>query len=324
MIKTNYLPKNKKQSSVNNRATRDGFGEALVEIAKNNDNIVGLTADLTESTRMHLFAREFPDRFIQVGVAEQNLIGVAAGLAIEGKVPFAASYAVFSPGRSWDQIRVSVCYSNLNVKIIGGHAGITVGPDGATHQALEDIAITRVLPNITVVSPADYEQAKEATKAISEIDGPCYLRLSRNPSPVFIKTKEAFSIGKAQVLKEGKDLTIIGTGPIVYNALLAADSVKNNISVEVINVHTIKPLDISTILKSAKKTKNIVTIEEHQINGGLGGAVAEILAEKFPTRMLRLGINDQFGQSGEPDQLLDFYNLSVSKIVTAIKAFLDQ
>ncbi|BCX14246.1 MAG: transketolase [Candidatus Dojkabacteria bacterium] len=304
--------------------TRDGFGQGLLEVAKQNSKIVGLCADLTESTRMHWFAENFRERFIQVGVAEQNLIGVAAGLALEGKIPFAASYAVFSPGRNWDQIRVSVCYSNLNVKIVGGHAGLTVGPDGATHQALEDIAITRVLPNLVVISPADSEQARQATIAIANYDGPCYLRLSREASPVFTTSKTTFEIGKAQVLKSGNDLTLIATGPMVFNALMVAENLKADYSVEVINVHTIKPIDIDTIVKSAQKTRKVVTVEEHQINGGLGGAVAEVLGEKYPTPMLRIGMNDCFGQSGKAQELLDFYGLSVYKILEKVKIFLNE
>lgn len=304
------------------KATRDGFGEALVEIAEENKDVVGLCADLTESTRMHLFAKRFPERFVQVGVAEQNLIGVAAGLALEGKIPFAASYAVFSPGRTWDQIRVSVCYSDLNVKIVGGHAGLTVGPDGATHQALEDIAITRVLPNMVVVSPSDYEQAKLATRAIAHHYGPCYLRLSREPSPVFTYNISNFELGKAQILKEGRDVTFLATGPITYNALKAAFMLEDQYSVEVINVHTIKPIDVETIVRSAQKTKRIVTIEEHQVIGGLGGAVSELLSEHYPTQVLRIGMDDKFGQSGKAQELLDFYGLSVEKIINKVKQFL--
>ncbi|GIW58833.1 MAG: transketolase [Candidatus Dojkabacteria bacterium] len=306
------------------KPTRDGFGQGLLEIAKQNPNIVGLCADLTESTRMHWFAESFPERFIQVGVAEQNLIGVAAGLALEGKIPFAASYAVFSPGRNWDQLRVSVCYSNSNVKVVGGHAGLTVGPDGATHQALEDIAITRVLPNLVVISPADSEQARLATIAIANYEGPCYLRLSREASPVFTTPKTTFEIGKAQILKSGKDLTLIATGPMVYNALLVAENLKKDYSVEVINIHTIKPIDCDSIVKSAQKTKKVVTIEEHQINGGLGGAVAEVLSEQCPTPLLRIGMNDSFGQSGKAHELLDFYGLNVDKILEKVKIFLNE
>lgn len=295
--------------------TRNGFGEELALLGASNENIVALSADLTESTRVHLFKEKFPERFFQVGVAEQNMIGIAAGLALEGKIAFAASYAVFSPGRSWDQVRVSVCYSNLNVKIIGGHAGLSVGPDGATHQALEDIAITRVLPNMKVVVPADYEQAKKATRAIALDASPTYLRLGRAGFPSFTLADTEFELGKANVYKEGTDVTIIACGIMVHEALLAAKMLElKEISAEVINVHTIKPLDTQTIIKSAQKTKKVITVEEHQISGGLGGAVSECLSEHYPVPIKRLGVADSFGESAEPQELLEKFGLTKENI----------
>lgn len=302
---------------------RDGFGKALAELGTENEQVVAVSADLTESTRLNYFKEAFPKRFVQVGVAEQNLIGVAAGLAMVGKIPFAASFAVFNPGRSWDQIRVSVCYSNLNVKVVGGHAGITVGPDGATHQALEDIAITRVLPNMTVVIPCDENQAAAATKAVAKHVGPCYLRLSR-ATPVTITSPETpFEIGKAQLLKEGTDITLIATGIMVEHALVAAQELQKNhsISAEVINMHTIKPLDKQALLRTAKKTGKVITLEEHQQIGGLGSAVAEFLSQEYPVPIKIIGIDDTFGESGTSDELLSKYGLNNAQIMKQILDF---
>lgn len=261
------------------KATREGFGEAMLELGKRNKSIVALSGDLRESLRMAEFGKAYPERFIEVGVAEQNMAGVAAGMALCGKIPFICSFAVFSPGRNWDQIRVSIAYTNANVKIIGGHAGIMVGEDGATHQALEDIALMRALPNMVVVVPADYEQAKKATMALADYVGPAYMRLTRPKAPVFTGGSP-FQIGKAQVIKEGRDITIFACGPLVYQALLAAQEFDESVDVEVVNVHTIKPLDVETIVRSAKKTGREITLEDHQINGGLGGAIAEVLKVK--------------------------------------------
>lgn len=298
---------------------RDGFGEGLVEAGKKDKNIVVLTADLAESTRVNLFAKEFPDRFIEVGVAEQNLITVASGLAAAGKIPFAASYAVFSPGRNWEQIRTTVCYNNQPVKIIGSHAGVSVGPDGATHQALEDIALMRVLPNMVVLSPADAIEAYKMAIAMAEYPGPCYIRLSRNSEPQVTTLESSFEIGKMTNLWEGKDVTVIATGPMVYKALLAAKELEENkISVRVLNCHTIKPLDKKMILKAAEETGAIVTVEEHQIAGGLGSAVAEVVSQNYPVPMKIIGIHDSFGESGEPNELLNKYGLTVSEIVKGI------
>lgn len=303
-----------------NASTREGFGQAMVELGEKNKNVVALCADLTESLRLTAFKNSFPERFVEVGVAEQNLVGVSAGLALAGKIPFAGSFAVFSPGRSWDQLRVSVCYSNLNVKIIGGHAGLTVGPDGATHQALEDIAMTRVLPNLTVVVPCDAEQTRAATHAIAKHVGPCYLRLGRDKTPTITKPDTPFTLGKAQVLEEGSDVTIIACGVMVAAALAAAKSIRqyNKIKVRVINLHTIKPLDKSVIVKAAMETKCIVTAEEHQMAGGMGSAVAELLSEHYPVPIIRVGVKDTFGESGQSQELLTKYGLTQNDIEKAV------
>ena len=349
--------------------TRNGFGEGLVDAGKKNTRVVALCADLTESTRIHHFKNAFPDRFIQVGVAEQNLVGLAAGMAAYGKIPFCASYATFSPGRSWDQCRVSVAYGDNNVKIVGAHAGISVGPDGATHQALEDISLMRVLPNMTVISPCDAYQAHAATLAAAKTSGPMYLRFAREKTPVMTTTKTPFKIGKAQIMREGKNLTIVGTGPILYEALLTAeilggskkalntlmkrypnisknikksklhghsmeraqntiqwtsDKIKKMITrigpmnIEVINMHTIKPFDHAALKKSAKKTGCVITIEEHQIHGGLRAAVAESLALHHPTKVIPIGMPNSFGESGKPMELLEKYGMTAPWIMHEI------
>ncbi len=310
------LAKNLFAKNIKFASTRDGYGEGLVFLGENNEKVVVLCADLTESTRTEEFAKLYPKRFIQVGVAEQNLAGVGAGIAHEGYIPFISSFAVFSPGRNWDQIRVSICYSNINVKIASTHAGLSVGPDGATHQALEDIAITRVLPNMSVVVPADALEAKKATIAISELKGPCYLRLGRPKTPIFTTKESPFKIGQAEVLKDGKDVVLIGSGPLLYEALVAAGNIEKNknFSVAVINCHTVKPLDKKTILKYAKKTGAVVTIEDHQISGGLGGAVAEFLSEENPVPIRFVGMPDSFGESGDEKDLLEKYGMQASRI----------
>ena len=285
--------------------SRDGFGHGLVEIGKKKKNVLSLCCDLTDSTRAAWFKKEFPDRFIEVGVAEQNMMGIAAGLSFTGKIPFISSYAVFNPGRNWDQLRVSVCYSKANVKIVGAHAGISVGPDGATHQALEDIAITRCLPNLTVIVPSDAIEAQKATVESTRIKGPVYLRYGREKIPVITTKKTPFKIGKAYIYREGKDVAVVACGVMVYEALVAAEKLQEEgISVMVINNPTIKPLDKETLIKAAKKTKAVVTAEEHQIYGGLGSAVAEVLSQNFPVPMKILGIMDRFGGSGQPEELL--------------------
>lgn len=302
---------------------RDGLGDALLELGRDNPDIVVLTADLAESTRVFDFSRQFPGRFFDVGVAEQNLIGLAAGLALGGKIPFVTSYAVFSPGRNWDQLRVSVCYSHANVKIIGSHAGITVGPDGATHQALEDLAITRVLPNLAVLAPADYEETKKAVRAAAVYPGPVYLRLSREATPAFTLSETPFNIGKANLLREGGDVTLIACGDMVYPALEVAEQLSSqNISCEVINLHTLKPIDPEVIVASAKKTGAVVTLEDHQITGGLYGAVAEVLSQNFPVPIQPVGIHDLFGESGKTEELIKKYGLSAESIKETIKKVL--
>lgn len=305
------------------KSTRDAFGEALVNLAGKNKNLVVVSADLAESTRVSDFAKKYPERFVEVGVAEQNMLGVAAGLALTGKVPIAASFAAFSPGRNWDQLRVSVCYSKANVKIIGSHTGLGAGEDGASHQALEDMAITRCLPNLVVIAPADYHETKKALAAAIAYKGPIYLRLSRQNTTVFTNEKSPFKIGQAQILKKGQDITLIACGSMVSEALAAAKKLASeNISAEVINCHTIKPLDQKTILASVKKTKKVVSIEDHQIHGGMGSAVAEMLAENFPVPMKLLGVNDTFGESGAPAELYKKYGLSQENIISTIKKML--
>jgi transketolase len=319
------LVKNLFAKNIEQVPTRNGYGEGLVEAGKKNPNVVVLCCDLTDSTRSAAFKEKFPQRFIEVGVAEQNMAGLAAGLALEGKVPFCSSYAVFNPGRNWDQVRVSVCYNQANVKIVGAHAGISVGPDGATHQALEDIAITRCLPHMTVIVPCDYLETKKATIEAAKLKGPVYLRFAREKTPVFTTAKTPFKIGKAEVFKEGNDVSIIGCGPLVYVALQAAEQLgKQKIAAEVINCHTIKPIDVKTIVQSAKKTGKVVTIEEHQINGGLGGAVAEVLAQNYPVPMQIIGMPDSFGESGEPQQLLDKYGMNMEHVIKAVKRLLNR
>jgi transketolase len=306
------------------KATREGYGAGLLAAGLKNPHVVALTADLTESTKASAFKNKFPHRFFNVGVAEQNLIGVASGLALCGKIPFASSFAVFSPGRSWEQIRLSVCYQQANVKIVGTHAGVTTGPDGATHQALEDLAITRCLPNLTIISPCDYYQAIQATLAAAEYNGPVYLRFFRDKTAVMTDASTEFKIGQAQIFQKGTDLTIISTGPLTYQALLAAASLqKENISAEVINLHTIKPLDLPTILKSVQKTHCLVTVEEHQLMAGMGSAVVEALAQAYAAPVTEMiGIKDTFGESGTATELLVKYHLDAPSIVKAAKKVL--
>jgi len=300
--------------------SRDGFGHGLVELGKKNKNVVELCCDLTDSTRAGWFKKKFPKRFIEVGVAEQNMMGIAAGLASLGKVPFVSSYAAFNPGRNWDQLRVSVCYSNLNVKIEGAHAGISVGPDGATHQALEDIASTRCLPNLTVIAPCDALEAQKATIAAGIMKGPVYIRYGREKVPVVTSKRTPFTIGKAYVYKEGKDVAIIVNAIMVYEALMAAKELeKKGISAMVINCPTVKPLDKDTLVYAAKKCKAVVTGEEHQIYGGLGGAVAELLSQNYPVPMRIVGVRDRFGESGQPEELLKVYGISRVELIKAVK-----
>lgn len=303
--------------------SRNGFGEGLLHLGEYDSNVVALTGDLAESTRVLEFAKKYPERFVECGVAEQNMMGVAAGMALTGKTPFVASYATFSPGRSWDQLRISVAYSMANVKIAGSHTGLSVGPDGATHQALEDIAITRVLPNMTVVVPCDTIEARKTTIALGTTAGPAYFRLGREKTAVMTTEESPFQVGKASVFKEGKDVALIGSGPILYNGLQAAFELeKEGISVLVINNHTIKPLDVETITWAAKMTGAVVTLEEHQIMGGAGSAVAECLATHFPVPIEMIGMPDSFGESGNPDELYKKFGMDVAAIKQAIKKVL--
>lgn len=294
---------------------RKGFGRGLVEAGKQSEQVVAACADLTESTQMHLFKEAYPDRFIEVGVAEQNLVTVGSGLAAMGKIPFVSSYAAFSPGRNWEQIRTTICINDRPVKIIGSHAGVSVGPDGATHQMLEDIALMRVLPNMVVIAPGDSLEAEKATIAMAKDKRPNYMRLAREATPVFTTPATPFEIGKAYVCTEGQDLTIVSTGSMTYQALVAAETLfKDGIDVEVIHCPTIKPLDAITIIASVKKTKKVITVEEGQIAGGLGGAVAELLGEELPVPVIRMGMRDRFGESGKPEELLKQFGLTAHHI----------
>lgn len=306
-------------------STRLGFGLGLVDAAKANASVVGLCADLTESTQMHLFQKAYPERFVEVGVAEQNLVTVASGLAAVGKIPFISSYASFSPGRNWEQIRTTVCINNQPVKIIGSHVGLYTGKDGATHQMLEDLALMRVLPNMVVLAPVDSNEARKATIAMANDPRPNYMRLTREATPVITTEATPFEIGKAYVFRSGKMLTLISTGVMTAQAMLVADKLANNgIDVEVIHVPTIKPLDSVTLINSIQKTGRAVTLEEGQIAGGLGGAVAEIMSEEMPRPLKRLGMRDSFGQSGTPEQLLKHYKLDVDGILKQINSFINQ
>lgn len=290
---------------------RKGFGRGLLAAGQKNENVVAACADLTGSTAMDLFAKEFPKRFVEIGVAEQNLVTVGSGLAAMGKIPFVSSYAAFSPGRNWEQIRTTICLNDRPVKIVGSHAGVSVGPDGATHQMLEDIALMRVLPNMVVIAPCDSVEAEKATLAMAEDKRPTYLRLAREATPIITTDKTPFAIGKAYVLSEGKDVTIIATGTMTYHALAAAEMLfKDGIDAEVVHVPTIKPLDSATILGSVQKTKAVITAEEGQINGGLGGAIAELLGEHCPRPLRRIGMKDRFGESGEPAELMEHFGLT--------------
>lgn len=304
---------------------RKGFGRGLLEAGKQNENVVAACADLTDSTQMSLFAKEFPERYIEIGVAEQNLVTVGSGMAAMGKIPFVSSYAAFSPGRNWEQIRTTICLNDMPVKIVGSHAGISVGPDGATHQMLEDIALMRVLPNMVVVVPGDSLEAEKATLALAVDKRPGYLRLAREATPVITTEKTPFEIGKAYVYAEGADITVVSTGAMTYQAMVAAEKLfKDGIDLEVIHCPTIKPLDAATILKSVQKTGRVITIEEAQINGGLGGAVAELLSEEHPTILKRMGMRDRFGESGSPDELLKHFGLTAKHIMMTAHELMDK
>jgi transketolase len=298
--------------------TRSGFGEGLLEIGKKNKDVVALCADLTGSLKMNAFENEFPERFFQVGIAEANMMSMAAGMTIGGKIPYTGTFANFSTGRVYDQIRQSIAYSQKNVKICASHAGLTLGEDGATHQILEDIGMMKMLPNMTVIVPCDFNQTKQATMAIADLDGPVYLRFGRPSVPIFVKPDADFVIGKADLLIEGTDVTIIACGHLVWKAIEAAEILaEKGISAEVINMHTIKPLDAQAILKSAAKTGCVVTAEEHMKNGGLGDSVAQVIIQNNPVPQEYVGVDDSFGESGKPEELLTKYNIDTPNIVDA-------
>lgn len=314
--------------SVEQAPIRKGFGEGLLVAAENDERIVGLCADLTESTQMHLFKNKFPERFVEIGVAEQNLAAVASGMAAMGKIPFITSYAMFSPGRNWEQIRTTICYNNRNVKIAGSHAGVSVGPDGGTHQAVEDIALMRVIPRMTVIVPCDSIEARKATMAAAKMEGPVYIRLAREKTPVITTELSPFEIGKAQIFSSAKEnseykLGIIASGALVYQALAAAQDLDGEgIGVSVMNLATIKPMDEEAIVALAQSTGRILTIEEHQVAGGMGSAVAEVLARRNPVPMEFIGVEDKFGQSGTPVELLEHYGMGISRILEKAKKLL--
>jgi transketolase len=308
---------------------RKGFGEGLLIAGETDEKVVGLCADLTESTQMHHFAKKFPQRFVQIGVAEQNLAAVASGMAAMGKVPFISSYAMFSPGRNWEQIRTTICYNDRPVKIVGSHSGVSVGPDGGTHQAVEDIAIMRVIPRMVVLSPCDAIEAKKATIAAAKTGTPVYLRLAREKTPVITTEESPFEIGKAAVFSQppnGKpSVLIIATGAFVYKALRVANELeKEKMGIVVLNIHTIKPLDEKTIIKCAKDAGAVVTVEEHQVSGGLGSAVAETLAQNYPVPIEFIGVKNKFGQSGKPDELLEHYGMGENDIKHAVRRVIDR
>ncbi len=300
--------------------TRNGFGEGLLEAAKANKNVLGICADLSESTRMLALKETLPDQYIEIGVSEQLLVAMAGGLASSGKIPWIASYAMFNPGRSWEQVRTVMALNETNVKIAGAHAGVSVGPDGATHQAIEDIAIMRVIPHMTVVVPCDSVQTKKATLALTEMHGPVYLRFAREKSPIVTTEQTPFEIGKAQVFRQGKDVAIVACGILVYNALIAAQELANEgIDCMVINNHTVKPMDEPAIVEAARRCGAIVTVEEHQVHAGMGSRVAEILAQRHPVPIEFIGVHDQFGQSGDPVELIEHYGMGTTSIKEAVR-----
>lgn len=303
---------------------RKGFGRGLKKAGEQDERIVALCADLTDSTQMGLFKEAFPKRFIEIGVAEQNLVTVAAGMAAMGKIPFTSSYAAFSPGRNWEQIRTTICLNEQPVKIVGSHAGVSVGPDGATHQMLEDIALMRVLPHMVVVVPGDAVEAEKATLALAFNNQPSYLRLAREATPVFTTEHTPFEIGKAYVLRQGTDITLLGTGTMTYQCLVAARILASDgIEAEVVHVPTIKPLDHETILASLRKTGRAISVEEAQVAGGFGSTIAELLAGQMPTPLRRMGMKDQFGESGQPDELLEHFGLTGTHIAMSAHEFID-
>jgi transketolase len=313
----------KKFTFTEKKDTRSGFGAGLSELGKSNPNVVALCADLTGSLKMDAFEKEFPERFFQVGIAEANMMGIAAGLTIGGKIPFTGTFANFSTGRVYDQIRQSIAYSGKNVKICASHAGLTLGEDGATHQILEDIGMMKMLPGMVVINPCDYNQTKAATLAICEHQGPVYLRFGRPAVPIFTPSDQKFEIGKAVLMNEGTDVTIFATGHLVWKALMACEQLEEmGINAEVINIHTIKPLDNDAVIKSTMKTKCVVTAEEHQRNGGLGDSIAQLLSKEYPSPIEMVAVNDSFGESGTPDQLMVKYGLDTPDIINAVQRVL--
>jgi transketolase len=315
----------KKYTFTEKKDTRSGFGAGLLELGRNNPKVVALCADLAGSLKMDAFIREFPERFFQCGVAEANMMGIAAGLTIGGKIPFTGTFANFSTGRVYDQIRQSIAYSGKNVKICASHAGLTLGEDGATHQILEDIGLMRMLPGMVVINPCDYNQTKAATLAIADYEGPVYLRFGRPSWPIFTDPNQKFEIGKAWVMNEGTDVTIFATGHLVWKTVQATEKLEaDGISVELINIHTIKPLDEEAVIKSVMKTKCVVTAEEHQVNGGLGDAIANVLARNYPVPMEMVAVNDQFGESGKPEDLLKKYGLDTPDIIARVQQVLSR
>lgn len=312
-----------KYTNTGSKDTRSGFGAGLVEAGKRNNNVVALCADLIGSLKMDEFVKEFPERFFQTGIAEANMIGVSAGLALSGKIPFAGTFAAFATGRAYDQVRQSIAYSNTNVKICASHAGITLGEDGATHQIMEDIGLMKMLPNMIVINPCDYNQTKAATLAILDHVGPVYLRFGRPSVPNFTPEDQTFEIGKALKLIDGNDITIFATGHLVWESLQAAEQLgAEGISVEVINIHTIKPLDADAVLKSVAKTRAVVTAEEHFRNGGMGDTIAQLLALHQPTPLEMVAVDDKFGESGTPDELMAAYGLKAKNVVESVKKVL--
>lgn len=302
------------------KATRQSYGEALVELGKKNKNVVVLDADLSGATKTDLFAKEFPDRFLDMGIAENNMFATAAGLATCGKIPYSSTFAVFAAGRSYDQIRNSICYPKLNVKICATHCGVTVGEDGATHQMIEDISLMRTLPNMTVISPSDDVQTKWAIEKIAEIDGPVYVRLARMKTPIIYEENQTFEIGKAVQIGEGMDATVFATGVTVVEAIKAQEELKQQgIDIRVIDIHTIKPIDREMIIKCAKETKKLISIEDHNIIGGLGSAISEVLTEEYPCKLLRLGIKGTFGKSGKAEELMQYFGITAKNIIDEIK-----
>lgn len=313
------------KDDVQQEPIRAGFGRGLKVAGEADERIVALCADLTESTQMHLFREAFPKRFIEVGIAEQNLVTVAAGLARAGKVPFTSSYAAFSPGRNWEQIKTTAALNNQPVKVVGSHAGVSVGPDGATHQMLEDIALMRVMPNMVVIAPGDSIEAEKATIALASNGKPTYLRLAREKTPIFSTQESPFEIGKAYVLKEGHDVSLFGTGTMTYQLLKAAKLLEEKgIHAEVVHFPTIRPLDTKTLLESARKTGRIVTAEEAQAAGGFGGLVSEFLSETLPMPIKRIGINDRYGESGTPNELMEYFGLTGERVAETVQEFIEQ